>query len=309
MTEKNNMYDMIIVGGGPAGLTAAIYAARAGIRPLVLESLTCGGQVITTSEIENYPAISKIEGWQFADELRRQAESFGTDIRTERVTGLSLRGEVKVIQTEKGDYEAKTVILANGAKRRKLNCPGEETFLGRGVSYCGVCDGNFFREKTVCVIGGGNTAFEDALYLSRICQKVYLIYRRADLRVQSVEADEVRTKENIELLFSRVPERIFGENKVEGLELRRTDGGENESLAVDAVFVAIGLEPENEIFAACVALDEHGYIVAGEDCTTNVPGVYAAGDTRTKRLRQIITAASDGAIAATAAVEYIRSIK
>ncbi len=301
------MQNMIIIGGGPAGLTAAIYAARAGVTPLVFESLTCGGQVITTSEIENYPAISKIEGWQFADDLRRQAESFGTDIRMERVTGLSLHGETKILTTEKGEYEARAVIIANGAKRRKLNCAGEDTFLGRGVSYCGVCDGNFFRGKTVCVIGGGNTALEDALYLSRICQKVYLIYRRAGLRVQSVEADEVRARDNIELLFSRVPERIFGENRVEGVELRRTDGGDNETLAVDAVFVAIGLEPENGAFADCVALDEDGYILAGEACTTNVPGIYAAGDTRTKRLRQIITAASDGAVAATAAVEYLRS--
>lgn len=303
------MYDILIIGGGPAGLTAAIYAARAGIKPLVLESLTCGGQVITTSEIENYPAITKIEGWRFADELRRQAESFGTDIRTERVTGLSLRGNTKVVTTEKGEYEARSVIIANGAKRRKLGCTGEDMFLGRGVSYCGVCDGNFFRGKTVCVIGGGNTAFEDALYLSQICTKVYLIYRRAALRVQSVEADEVRAKANIELLFSSVPERIYGEDRVEGIELRRTDGGENYTLAVDAVFVAVGLEPENAAFADCVTLDDGGYIAAGEDCTTDAPGVYAAGDTRTKRLRQIITAASDGAVAATGAVEYIRSVK
>ncbi|MDD6274079.1 MAG: thioredoxin-disulfide reductase [Clostridiaceae bacterium] len=301
------MQDLMIIGGGPAGLTAAIYAARAGVKPIVLESLTCGGQTITTSEIENYPAITKIEGWRFAEELRSQAEQFGTDIRMERVTGLSLRGETKVITTEKGEYEAKSVIIANGAKRRKLGCPGEEEFLGRGVSYCGVCDGNFFRGRTVCVIGGGNTALEDALYLSRICKKVYLIYRRAELRVHSVEADEVRAKENIELIFSSVPARIFGETRVEGIELRRTDGGENNQLAVDAVFVAVGLEPENAAFADCIALDEGGYILAGEDCATNVPGVYAAGDTRTKRLRQIITAASDGAVAATAATEYIRS--
>ncbi len=303
------MHDLIIIGGGPAGLTAAIYAARAGIKPLVLESLTCGGQTITTSEIENYPAITKIEGWRFAEELRSQAELFGTDIRMERVTGLSLRGEVKAVATEKGEYEAKAVIIANGAKRRKLGCAGEEEYLGRGVSYCGVCDGNFFRGKTVCVIGGGNTALEDALYLSRICTKVYLIYRRPDLRVHSVEADEVREKENIELLFSSVPERIYGGNKVEGVELRRTDGGENYNLDVDAVFVAVGLEPENAVFSSCVTLDEGGYLAAGEDCATNVPGIYAAGDTRAKRLRQIITAASDGAVAATAAAEYIRSVK
>ena len=303
------MHDLMIIGGGPAGLTAAISAARAGIKPLVLESLTCGGQTITTSEIENYPAITKIEGWRFAEELRRQAELFGTDIRMERVTGLSLRGEIKVITTEKGSYEAKAVILANGAKRRKLGCAGEEEYMGRGVSYCGVCDGNFFRGKTVCVIGGGNTAFEDALYLSRICTKVYLIYRRADFRVHSVEADEVRAKENITLCFSSVPERIYGGNKVEGIERRRTDGGENYHLDVDAVFVAIGLEPENAIFADSVALDSNGYLIAGEDCKTNVPGIYAAGDTRTKRLRQIITAAADGAVAATAAAEYIRGVE
>ncbi len=303
------MHDLMIIGGGPAGLTAAIYAARAGIKPLVLESLTCGGQTITTSEIENYPAITKIEGWRFAEELRRQAELFGTDIRMERVTGLSLRGEIKVITTEKGSYEAKAVILANGAKRRKLGCAGEEEYMGRGVSYCGVCDGNFFRGKTVCVIGGGNTAFEDALYLSRICTKVYLIYRRADFGVHCVEDYEVRSKENITLCFSSVPERIYGGNKVEGIELRRTDGGENYHLDVDAVFVAIGLEPENAIFADCVALDSNGYLIAGEDCKTNVPGIYAAGDTRTKRLRQIITAAADGAVAATAAAEYIRGVE
>lgn len=300
------MYDLIIIGGGPAGLTAAIYAARAGIRPLVLESLTCGGQVITTSEIENYPAIAKIEGWRFAEELRQQAASFDTEIRMEKVTGLSLRGEIKVVTTGKGEYEARAVIIANGVKRRKLGCPGEEEFLGRGVSYCGVCDGNFFRGRTVSVIGGGKTAFEDALYLARICKKVYLIYRRADLRVQSVEADQVRAAENIELVFSSVPARIYGTDRVEGIELRRTDGGENFSLDVDAVFVAVGLDPENAVFGDCVALDEGGYLVAGEDCRTNVPGIFAAGDTRTKSLRQIITAASDGAVAATNAVEYIR---
>lgn len=300
------MHDLIIIGGGPAGLTAALYAARAGVKPLVLESLTCGGQTITTSEIENYPAVEKIEGWRFADDLRRQAESFGTDIRMEAVTGFAVQDGVKTVTTRKGSYEAKTVIIANGAKRRKLGCPGEEEYLGRGVSYCGVCDGNFFRGRTVCVIGGGNTALEDALYLAEICEKVYLIYRRGALRVQSIEADRVLAHEKIEILYSSLPEKIYGEGRVQGVTLQRTDGGENYDLAVDAVFVAIGMEPENEIFADCIDLED-GYIKAGESCETNVPGVYAAGDTRTKHLRQIITAASDGAIAATAAAAYIRT--
>ena len=225
------------------------------------------------------------------------------------MTGLSLRGDRKVVTTEKGEYEAKSVIIANGAKRRKLGCAGEDAFLGRGVSYCGVCDGNFFRGKTVCVIGGGNTAFEDALYLAQICTKVYLIYRRPGFGIQSVEADEVRAKENIELRFSGVPERIFGAARSRALSSAVPTAARTTSLRWTRCSLRSDSSRRTRRSRRASRSTRSGYVAAGEDCATNVPGVYAAGDTRTKRLRQIITAASDGAIAATAAVEYLRGVK
>lgn len=302
------MHDLIIIGAGPAGLTAAIYAARFGIHPLVLEAAVPGGQVVTSEEIENYPGVERIEGWRFAENLKKHAVGLGAEIRIEKVTGFEIDGEQKTIITGKNSYIAKTVIIANGVKRRKIGCPGEDEFMGRGVSYCAICDGNFFRNKTVCVIGGGNTALEDALFLSKICKKVYIVHRRDDFRANNELVVAIKSKDNIEIIYSCVPKDISGDKKVSGITLENKMTSESLQLELDGVFVAIGLEPDNTLFTPYIEVDKNGYIAAGEDCTTKIPGVYAVGDTRTKTLRQIVTAASDGATAATAAAEFIQKV-
>ncbi len=300
------MLDLIIIGAGPAGLTAAIYAIRAGLKVLVLEAEMYGGQISIAPEVENFPSIQKISGWQLAQNIYDQAINQKADIRFERVSSVDLKGAVKRVITSEGSYEAKTVIIANGAKRRKLRCPGEEEFTGRGVSYCATCDGAFFKEKTVAVVGGGNTALEDALFLSNLCTKVYLIVR-SSIKGEKHLASAVKARANIELLSSYKVNNIKGQKLVSGIDLENIQNGEIKQLDVSAVFVAIGLEPDNGIFKDQIALDKNGYIISDESCTTCIRGVYAAGDTRTKELRQIITAASDGAIAAVSAANLINA--
>lgn len=300
------MIDVLIIGAGCAGLTAAIYAKRAGHSVVVLEKFFHGGQISVTNEVENYPAIDKISGPELANRIYEQAAALGADIRYEDVLSAELEGPVKRVTTSGGHYEARTVIVANGVQRRKLQCPGEEKFLGRGVSYCATCDGAFFKEKDAAVIGGGNTALEDALFLANLCRRVYIVHRRDAYRGEKLLAEAVAARENIIPLLHRTVESIGGGDTVESVTLWDTQAGTRETLPVSAVFVAIGMQPDNGLFAP-LGLDENGYIQADESCTTRVPGVFVAGDTRTKWLRQIITAAADGAVAATRAGHYIET--
>ncbi len=301
------MYDMIIMGGGPAGLTAALYAKRYGMSLLVLESAIYGGQVTSTPEVENYPGIKSIAGADFAFQLYDQVVNLGVEIRLEAVEQVDLTGPVKVIRTAKDTYEARTVILANGAKRRKLGCVGERELTGRGVSYCATCDGAFFKGKEVAIVGGGNTALEDALFLANNCTAVHLIHRRDTFRGNQILVDAVKARKNIIIHYDSVPEEIYGPTKVEGIVIRNVKNEQTQDIPVAGVFVAVGLEPDNKLLEGQVELDRAGYIVAGEDCHTSVPGVFAAGDTRTKVLRQIITAAADGAVAAFEASNLINA--
>ena len=303
------MTDVLIIGAGPAGLTAAIYARRAGLSATLLESNMYGGQILTTPEVENYPSIKKIAGWELAENLYEQATALGAELVFDEVRGLEDLGDKKRVLTIGGELEARTVIIANGAKRRKLEVPGEDSHLGMGVSYCATCDGAFFADKVAAVVGGGSTALEDALYLANLCSRVHLIHRREGFRGQQTLLDAVMAHDKIELHTNRVPVEVLGEGPVEAIRLRDTQTGEEETLPTNAVFVAIGLSPDNAMFAPLIQLDESGYILASEDCHTNVPGIYVAGDTRRKALRQIVTAASDGAIAATEASAYLQTLK
>lgn len=291
------MFDIAIIGAGPAGMSAAIYARRAGLSVAVFEGEMCGGQMILTPEVENYPGITKTSGAELSFSMREQMLALGAQLIESPVTMVKKQDGFTV--TADKEYTAKTLIIANGAKRRKLGIPGEEQFTGRGVSYCAVCDGMFFKGKTVAVIGGGNTALEDALYLAGICEKVYLVHRRNEFRAQKHLVDKVKTTENIEIVTPANPSEIRGEMRVTALML---DNGK--TLEVSAVFVAIGLLPENELFADLVTL-ENGYVKAGDDTHTSCDGIFAAGDTRTKMLRQIVTAAADGAVAATEAEKFL----
>lgn len=295
------MFDVAIIGAGPAGMSAAIYARRAGLSVAVFEGEMCGGQMILTPEVENYPGFAHISGAELSFSMSEQMTALGAELIESRVQAVKADGHYTVC-TSDGDYKAKTLIIANGAKRRKLGIVGEEAFGGRGVSYCAVCDGMFFKGKTVCVVGGGNTALEDAVYLAGICEKVYLIHRRDEFRAKGMLVEKVKAAANIEILYSAVPTEIMGDTRVKSLRIKEANG--EREIETSAVFVAIGLEPENEIFNNIVTLKD-GYIAAGDDTHTSREGIFAAGDTRTKSLRQIITAAADGATAATEAEKYL----
>lgn len=295
------MFDVAIIGAGPAGMSAAIYSRRAGLSVAVFEGEMCGGQMILTPEVENYPGFTHISGAELSFSMSEQMKSLGAKLIESRVQAVKAN-EHYTVCTSDGDFKSKTLIIANGAKRRKLGIAGEDAFSGRGVSYCAVCDGMFFKGKTVCVVGGGNTALEDAVYLAGMCEKVYLIHRRDEFRAKGMLVEKVKSTANIEILYSAVPTEIFGDTRVKALRVK-DEGGERD-IETSAVFVAIGLMPENGIFASIVALTD-GYIAAGDDTHTSREGVFAAGDTRTKSLRQIITAAADGATAATEAEKYL----
>ncbi|MDD6207108.1 MAG: FAD-dependent oxidoreductase [Clostridiales bacterium] len=304
------MFDIMIVGAGTAGLSAAIYAARAGKKVLVLEEKTYGGQIINTQEVENYPGIKKISGYEFATNLYEQAAGLGADIRFEQVMKIESipdqeGKEVKKVVTNQAEYEGKSVILATGAKNRPLGLDGEQRLIGAGISYCATCDGAFFRGRTVAVNGGGNTALEDAVFLAGICQKVYLIHRRNTFRGEEKQVTLLKEKENVEFLLDSQVTALYGEKKLEAIEVANTVDGSSKRIPVDALFVAIGQMPDNERFSGLVDVDEKGYIKAEEDCHTNVAGIYTAGDCRTKKVRQLATAAADGAVAGLAACEYL----
>ncbi len=300
------MYDVIIAGGGPAGLTAAIYARRAGYTALVLEGGTPGGQAATTPDIENWPGSQSVAGSDFSMNLYVQATALGAEIKFETVVSIVDGGKVKTVNAKNNTYETRTIIIANGVRRRKLDVPGEEALAGRGVSYCATCDGGFFKGKVTAVVGGGNTALEDALFLSNICPKVYLIHRRKEFKAEKHLTDALAAASNIELLLEHKLLEIKGVDRVERL-LTEGPGGKI-SLHVSGVFAAVGLIPDNAAFSPPLALNEYGYFLAGEDTHTNIPGIFAAGDTRVKDLRQLVTAAADGAAAAHGAGLYIKTL-
>lgn len=301
------MWDIIIVGGGTAGLTAAVYGARAGRKVLLLESSLYGGQIVTAHEIENYPAIPHISGADFATALYEQAKAMGTTFALEPVTAVSTEGEQRVVTTPGNRYTARTVILATGAKNRPLGLEREEELVGRGVSYCATCDGAFFKGKDVAVVGGGNTALDDALFLSRRSQ-VTLIHRRDAFRGEPQKAQQVREAENITILYDSAVTALHGEDALSSITVQNLKDGSSRELAVSGLFVAIGQMPDNEAFRGVVDLDEKGYILADETCHTRTPGVFAAGDCRQKRVRQLSTAAGDGTVAALEACEFIDAL-
>ena len=302
-------YDVIIVGGGPGGYTAALYCVRAGLSTLVVERMTPGGQMATTSWIENYPGFSPgIDGYELSEKMKEGAERFGAKTVFGEVEALELTAAPKRVQTTGGVFTADNVILAMGANPRPLGLAAEERLRGRGVSYCATCDGMFYRGKTVVVAGGGNSAAEDALTLSKLCKKVYIVHRRDALRATQSYLKPLSQAENIEILYNRQIVDILGENQVSGVTLRDTQSGQTASLPCDGVFVAIGRLPNTALVEGQIDLDDAGYIRAGEDTCTNLPGVFAVGDLRTKPLRQVITAAADGAVASKFAEEHSASL-
>lgn len=301
------MIDIIIIGAGFAGLTSAIYAKRSGLNILVIEKGIYGGQVSITNDIENYPAIEKITGPELSTRLYNHAVNIGIDIKFETVTEINLKDNIKTIKTNLNEYKCLSVIIANGVTRRKLECEGENRLTGHGVSYCATCDAAFYKNKQTAIVGGGNTALEDALFLSNNCSKVFLIHRRDTFRGEKVLIDAVKNKKNIEILYNTIVEKINGDKTVESIEINDIKNNIKKTLNLDGIFIAIGLKPENDIFKEQINLDNSGYIISDENCKTNINGIFVAGDTRTKLLRQIITAASDGAISAFQASNYINT--
>lgn len=298
------MLDSIIIGAGPAGLTAAIYALRYGLKVIVFDKGFYGGQVANTTEVANYPALPNISGMEFSTNIYQQAIDLGADIRFESIDSVSFNNKIKSVTTNNGTYEAKTVIIANGAKRRLLECEGEKEFTGKGVSYCATCDGAFFKNKDVAIVGGGNTALEDCLFLSNICNKVYLIHRRDKFSGDKLLVNSIKSKSNIQILYNCAVQKINGDKTVSSTKVKHLQDNSVQVLDLSGIFIAIGYVPDNFIFKG-IEVDKVGYIISDENCKTNIEGIYVAGDSRTKILRQIITAAADGAVAAFQASNYI----
>lgn len=293
------MYDIIIIGAGPAGLTAALYALRANKKIIIFEAKTFGGQIINASKIVNYPGIQEVSGFDYATTLYNQVKKLGAEIKYETVLRVE---KDKTVITNKDKYKAKSVIIATGAENRKLNIDGENKFIGKGVSYCATCDGNFFKGMDVAVVGGGNTAIADALYLSDIVNKVYLIHRREEFRGEPKKVEELKNKKNVELVLNSNVVKINGEDKVESIEVENTSN-ERKTINVSGIFIAVGQDPKNAIFNNVVELNDKGYIISEDGVHTSTEGIYVAGDTREKVLRQLTTAVSDGSIAATIAIK------
>ncbi|NLP16412.1 MAG: thioredoxin-disulfide reductase [Clostridiales bacterium] len=307
MKEVTMIYDVIIIGSGPAGLSAAIYAQRAELTNIVIEKTgMSGGQIINTYEVDNYPGTPGISGFDLSVKFREHCDKLNTTFINGEVVEFKLEDDIKVVILDDGTrYQAKTIIIASGGLPRHLNVPGEERLSGLGVSYCATCDGAFFKNKTVAVVGGGDVAVEDAIFLSRICERVYVIHRRDEFRAIKSSVNKLLKNDNVTVLWDSVVESINGTETVDSLDIKNVKTGETSNLKVEGVFIAVGYIPNSQIFKDIVATDESGYIIAGESCETNVPGIFAAGDIRTKDLRQIITAASDGANAITAVERYL----
>ena len=302
----SQIYDMIVVGAGPGGCTAALYAARAGLSVLVVEKLSAGGQMALTEQIDNYPGFPDgVDGFSLGELMQQQAERFGAKFELTEVERLDLTTEPKAVVTADGTFLARTVVLSTGARARELGVAGESALVGRGVAYCAACDGMFFRGKTVAVVGGGNSAAADALLLSRVAKKVYVIHRRDTLRATKVYHEPLMRAENVEFCWNCVADEFLHDDKLTGLRLRDVKSGEVRDLTLDGVFVSVGRIPESALVAGQIDLDPQGYIIAGEDTRTSLKGVYAVGDVRTKALRQVVTAVADGAAAVHSAEEYL----
>ena len=299
-----SIIDVLIIGSGPGGMTAAIYAARAGLRTVIFEKTSIGGQMAYTNEIENFPGIEKTSGFELASTLDKQAKSFNTEYINEEVKSIKKEGSLFSVVTSNNEYYAYTVILALGASPRNLGLESEKRLRGSGVSYCATCDGNFYRGAEVAVIGGGNTAFEDALFLANICKKVYIIHRRSEFRAEKILQEQVKKTENIEIIANSIPKDILGKFEVEGIVITDNEGNEK-TIPVQGVFVAVGTIPNSEAFRDFVDVNDAGYIVTDKNMQTSVPGVFAVGDVRDTVLRQIVTACADGAIAAQAAGKIV----
>lgn len=303
------MRDLIIVGSGPAGLTAAIYGMRAGLDTLVIdESGLGGGQVVTTYEVDNYPGLPGIGGFDLGEKFKEHAVKAGAEFMEATVTGVYKNDDVFTVNTSEGQQLARAIVIATGASHSHLNVPGEEELLGMGVSYCATCDGAFFKNRTTAVVGGGDVALEDALFLARACEKVYLIHRRDSFRGAKKLADLVHATHNIEVIYDSIVTEISGEYQVENIKVDNLKNGTSSMVKVDGIFIAVGMRPTTEAFAGLVELDDRGYVIADEDGVTSTPGVFVAGDSRTKKVRQIVTAAADGANAVQSVTEYFNSL-
>lgn len=304
--NNNDIYDVVIIGSGPSGLSAAIYAERAKLKTITIEKqYMSGGQILNTYEVDNYPGLPEINGFDMGQKFRQHAEKLGSQFVKDEVLELEIMDKVKKVHCKKNEFLTKTVIIATGAQHRLLEVKGEKELYGKGVSYCATCDGAFYKDKIVAVVGGGDVALEDAIFLSRLCKKVYLIHRRDEFRGVKILQEKVFSIDNIEIIWDTVVDEICGENEVSSINVSNVKTNEKKSLDVDGVFVAIGIIPNSHIFEKHLQLDDGNYIVATEDCKTSVEGVFVAGDVRTKALRQIVTAVSDGANAITSIEKYL----
>lgn len=302
------MYDLIIIGSGPAGLTASIYAQRAMLNTLVIEkNVMSGGQILNTYEVDNYPGFKGINGFDLGMKFREHADELEAEFIEAEVIKVTNEGDIKKVATNKETYEAKSIIIATGARYRKLGAPGEEKLSGMGVSYCATCDGAFFRNKTTCVVGGGDVAVEDAIFLARICTKVYVIHRRDEFRAAKSLQERLFSLDNVEIIWDSTVKQIKGDNKVSSIIISNTKSNEEKEIETDGVFIAVGIIPNSETFEGVVGMNEQKYIIADETGVTDTDGIFTAGDIRTKMLRQIITAASDGANAVTSVQNYLIS--
>ena len=300
------IYDLVIIGGGPGGYTAALYGARAGLSTLVLEKLSAGGQMALTHQIDNYPGYPEgIDGFELAESMQQQAERFGAVTEYAEVYKADLHAQPKIIETSEGNFQARAVIIATGAGPRELGVPKEKELIGRGVNYCAACDGAFYKGKTVVVVGGGNTAAADAMLLSRVAKKVILVHRRSSLRATKIYHEPLMNAENVEFAWNSQVAEILHDQKVTGVVLKDVHSGELRQVECEGIFVSVGRKPVTEFLGGQVELDKGGYILAGESTVTNLPGVFAVGDVRTKFLRQVVTAVADGAVAVHMAEEYL----
>lgn len=304
-----HIYDMVILGGGPAGYTAALYAARAGLDTLVVERMSAGGQMALTGDIDNYPGFEEgIDGFTLGMKMQQGAERFGAKTEYAEVTSVDFSDPLKRIDTTSGSLFAKTVVIATGANPRELGLENEQSLMGRGVHYCAHCDGRFYKDKTVAVVGGGNSAAADALYLSRLAKKVYLVHRRDTLRATKIYHEPLMKAQNVEFMWNSTVSELTVDQRVTGVRLKNVNSGVVTDIACDGVFISIGRKPATEFLVGAVELDNNGYVVADESTRTNISGVYAVGDVRTKALRQVVTAVSDGAVAVHFAEEYLSQI-
>ena len=302
----NHVYDTVIIGAGPAGCSAALYASRAGLDTALIEKYSPGGQMALTGDIDNYPGFEEgVDGFTLGMKMHKGAERFGITTIYGEITGVDFSEKIKKLTTSSGEILARTVIIASGAKSRELGVPDEKKLIGRGVHYCAHCDGNFYRNKTVVVVGGGNSAAADALYLSRLAEKVYLVHRRDTLRATKIYHEPLMKAENVEFLWNSTVEEFLTEMRVKGVKIKDTVTGETKDVLCDGVFVSIGRDPTTEFLKGKVELDQNGYVIADETTKTNIDGVFAAGDVRTKALRQVVTAVADGAVAVHFAEEYL----